>query len=244
MVRFFRSIKLFTADNGGGGSGSGGGGNPAPANPPANPPTNPPAPNGGNQPDIAGQIANLVARQGGPDAALMLLMQENYQYRDQNRQLRERTPEGSVVLTGDDVQRWRDYQALGQIDEVRTRLTEREQAQTELANLRTQATIRGVAEAMQWKPNVLERLATNVTFVTKTEGDKTTISVKDGDVETPLQDYADKHWSEFMPSLTIGSNPPRRGTGFIQQGAGNPKKDDPITTHNQRMGYALPKRGN
>ncbi|KPL86162.1 hypothetical protein [Herpetosiphon geysericola] len=243
MVRFFRSVKLFTADNGGGGSG-GASGNPAPATPPANPPANPPASGSGNQPDIAGQIANLVARQGGPDAALMLLMQENYQYRDQNRQLRERTPEGSVVLSGDDVQRWRDYQALGQLDELRIRLTEREQAQTELATLRTQATIRGVAEAMQWKPSVLERLAGNVTFVTKTEGDTTTISVKDGDVETSLQAYADKHWSEFMPALTTDTAPARRGTNFVQQGAGNVKKTDVMTTHNQKMGYSVPKRGN
>lgn len=235
MVRFFRSMRLFTADNGGGS-----GGNPAPANPP----TSPPATNGGNQPDLAGQIANLIARQGSPDAALMLLMQENYQYRDQNRQLRERVPDGAVVLSGDDVQHWRDYQALGQLDELRTRLTEREQAQTELNNLRTQATIRSVAEAMQWKPSVLERLAGNVTFITKTEGDKTTISVKDGDGETPLQAYADTHWGEFMPALTTDTTPARRGTGFVQQGAGNPKNDDPITTHNQRMGYAPPiKRG-
>lgn len=240
MVRFFRSVKLFTADNGGGGSGSGNGdGGNAGTN--ANGGGN--ANNGGNQPDIAGQIANLIARQGSPDAALMLLMQENYQYRDQNRQLRERVPNGAVVLSGDDAQRWRDYQELGQLDELRTRLTEREQAQIELTNLRTQATIRTVAEAMQWKPSVLERLATNVTFITKTEGDKTTISVKDGDVETPLDAYADKHWGEFMPALTIDSNPARRGTGFVHQGGGNPKKDDPITTHNQRMGYSLPKRG-
>ena len=239
MVRFFRSVKLFTADNGGGGSGSGGGGNPAPANPP----TSPPATNGGNQPDLAGQIANLIARQGSPDAALMLLMQENYQYRDQNRQLRERVPDGAVVLSGDDAQRWRGYQALGQLDELRTCLTEREQAQTELATLRSQATMRTVAEAMQWKPSVLERLAGNVTFITKTEGEQTTITVKDGDGETPLQAYADTHWGEFMPALTTDATPARRGTGFVQQGAGNPKKADTQTTHNQRMGFALPKRG-
>lgn len=230
MVRFFRSAKLFTADNGGGGSGSSNG----------NAGTNA---NEGNQPDLAQHIANLIARQGGHDNALRQLMQENYQYRDQNRQLRERVPDGAVVLSGDDVQRWRDYQVLGQLDELRTRLTEREQAQTELATLRTQATIRTVAEAMQWKPSVLERLAGNVTFITKTEGDKTTITVKDGDVETPLDAYAEKHWGEFMPALTIDSNPARRGTGFVHQGGGNPKKDDPITTHNQRMGYAFPKRG-
>lgn len=242
MVRFFRSVKLFTADNGGGGSGSsnGDGGN---AGTNANGGGN--ANNGGgNQPDIAAQIANLVNRQGGPDAALMLLMNENYQYREQNRQLRERVPDGAVVLSGDDAQRWRDYQALGQLDELRTRLTEREQAQTELATLRTQATIRTVAEAMQWKPSVLERLATNVTFVAKTEGDKTTITVKDGDVETPLDAYAEKHWGEFMPALEADIAPAGRGTGFVRQGGGNPKKDDPITNHNQRMGYALPKRGN
>lgn len=237
MVRFFRSAKLFTADNGGGGSGGGNGDG-------GNAGTNGNGNNGGNQPDLAQHIANLIARQGGHDNALRQLMQENYQYRDQNRQLRERVPDGAVVLSGDDVQRWRDYQALGQLDELRTRLTEREQAQTELATLRTQTTIRTVAEAMQWKPSVLERLASNVTFITKTEGDTTMISVKDGDGETPLQAYADTHWGEFMPALTTDITPARQGTGFVQQGAGNPKKDDPITTHNQRMGYAPPiKRG-
>lgn len=201
------------------------------------------------QPDLAQQAANLIQRHGSPDAALILLMQENFQLRDARRDLERRLPaDGAVVLAGDDVKRWQTYQGLGAPDTIQTALAERDAAKGELTTLQRSKAIADAAQASGYKSSVLERLpkADTLQFTIKDENENgQTVRrayVKDGDTEELLTTYAEREWKDFLPALALESAPRPAGTGFVRQQAGGTAPiTDPVTRHSKNMGYALPK---
>jgi hypothetical protein len=228
---------LLTTDNGGGGSGGeGGGGGAGSQNQNQNPPQ---SPQGGGQ-DWQQSLSNLIRREGGADATAQLLFQENREHRQRIRELEQRVPgEGAVVLTGDQAAAWQAYQGLGAPTDVQQRLTAAEQAQNELAGLRRAEQIRGVAEAAGYRPTVLERLAEGLEFeVREEQRDGQTARVpyvvtksEQGEQRTPLAEYAQQHWADFLPALSAQQQQqaPQGGVTYPrQQGGGRPAPGDPV----------------
>jgi len=205
---------------------------------------------GNNPPDLAQALAGLLARNGGSmDTVGMMLLSENHGYRDRIRQLEGRLPEGSVVLAGDDLARWQAYQALGQPTDLQTAIAERDTFRTDLTTLQRTQAIADAAELAGYKAKVLGQLpkAASLTFTIKDETDNgqavRRAYVKDGDTEELLTTYAEREWPDFLPSLSADTNPAQRAPGapmVRQHVGGKAPASDPIATHSQKVGYALP----
>lgn len=128
--------------------------------------------------------------------------------RDLKKARDKAAPEGSRVLTPDEAKEWDAYTALGASKDLKTRLETGEKAVTDLASRQRGDTIREVAELAGYKPSVLGKLADGLSFdigaEVEQDGKKTRpISVKDASGKaTPLAEYAQANWADFMPSLT------------------------------------------
>ena len=187
------------------------------------------ATNTGQQPNPQVGFQNLVQRQGGADAAALLLYQENHSYREKLRlaeqqlsDLRGKLPgEGAVVLDADKAKTWEAYQALGAPDEVK-------KVKDEYAGLKQEAHFRAVAEVHGFNPVVLGKLATDLTIELgeETASGKTVkvayVVQADGK-KIALPDYAKQTWQPFLPALQAGAaqqQPAQKGTPFVRQQTG------------------------
>lgn len=179
----------------------------------------------GKSPDLVKAVEGLIARHGDSMAALRVLLAENHGYRDEIRKLKEtQPPADALVLKGDDAKAWQAYVTLGKPSDLRKALDDGKTAQTEADGFRREK-LHGEAAALHgFKAAVLDRLARQdgLTIEIKDEKDKAGKAVKvahvkgEGDASTPLTEYAEKQWSEFLPSLKAGDKgavpgtPPRR----------------------------------
>lgn len=226
LIGFLRPY--YEADKGGGNGG-------APGDPSPTPPAAPvPAPAPTPQPDVQASFDRLLASRGGDSGMVaLMLFQENYREREQRRQLQEqltqvqgRLPsEGSVVLNRAEAQRWQAYQALGAPDEVQTSLTE-------LQTLRRNTELTQVADVARFKPTVLQqldRVAGGLKYEVREVDEngkkerRPFVMVKDQagvEQSIPLQQYAEQHWADFLPSLRTEQQAPPSGTGFVKQNTG------------------------
>lgn len=175
---------------------------------------------------------NLVQRQGGVDAAALLLYQENHGYREKLRlaeqqlnELRGKLPaEGTVVLDADKAKLWEAYQGLGAPDEVK-------KVKDEYAGLKREAHFRAVAEVHGFNPVVLAGLpgaaALTIEIGEETVNGKTAkvayVVQQDGK-KIALPDYAKQTWEPFLPALHAaagtGQQAQSKGTPFIRQQTG------------------------
>lgn len=153
---------------------------------------------------------------------------DNYQARERARKAEEKVaaleakqvPDGATVLNATDAERWQAYQALGKPDEIKTRLDDGAAAVTERDGLKRKETLRQVAEAAGYKPAVLERLGSDLTYEIKDVTEMVNgrqvqarqVLVQDGDKQTPLKDYAAREWEDFLPALGGTEQPLAHGT--------------------------------
>lgn len=154
------------------------------------------------QPDPTQAFHSLLQRHSDDTRAVaQLLFNENYQYRQELRQAQQqlqtaqgRIPgEGSVILDNTQATLWQQYQALGTPEEL---------GQT----LRTDL-VRQAAEAHGYKASALDTLARNLPLELRQEDvDGQTIFVayvlQGENNATRLDQYAQTHWPDFLPSLT------------------------------------------
>ena len=175
-------------------------------------------------PDLVKAIEGLLARHGGSDGALRVLLSENHDHRETIRKLKEsQPPAGSLVLKGDDAKAWESYLSLGKPSDLRKAIELGTQHATEAASLRKGETVREAADLHGLKPGVLKRLADGLDIVFVEAKGKDGKPVREahikgeGDATTPLVQYAEKEWSEFLPSLKVADSkgvtpgtPPRR----------------------------------
>lgn len=153
---------------------------------------------------------------------------ENFEYRQQRRQLRRQveTLEGEVedlearlerasggddgvTLSDDDVEAWQQYRGLGTPEEIQAAIEEAETAREELADLRRESTLRSVADAHGYDVDVLSDLAgdldLDVREVEDDEGETRTVAFvlageEEGD-DVRLDEYAEQEWSKYLPVL-------------------------------------------
>lgn len=178
---------------------------------------------------VAGLQALLAKANGDAMGVAGLLYSENFQYREQLRQLREqltaaqgRVPaEGAAVLTPEQAQMWAAYQGLGSVEAITQGLKERETALGELGSLRRAATLREVAEVAGFDPDVLGTLAAGLEFELRdvsVDGQmRRAAFVRDGGngQQVRLDEYAQQRWGKFLPALISA-----RGQGSGAGGSG------------------------
>ena len=170
-------------------------------------------------PDLTKAVEGLLARHGDATAALRVLLGENYSHRDEIRALRGRLPaEGAIVLAGDDAKHWSAYRQLGTPADVRKAIEEGKTSATALGSLRKAETDRAAAEVAGFRSSVLATLAKDLELEVVEEKSKDGKAVTkvarvkgEGDTRTPLAEYAQQHWKDFLPSLK--SEPERRAPG-------------------------------
>lgn len=171
---------------------------------------------------------NLAGREGGRDAAGIVLLQENRSYRERIRELERQVEqlqgqvpaEDAVVLDDEQAQQWQAYQDLGTPDEIR-------QQRGDYESLQRRQVLTQAAAAHGYKAPVLERLAGDLTVEMREEKqDDKPVQVayvvpgEDGNGQAArLDQYAKEHWSDFMPALAAGgqSNEGGQGRTFVTQ---------------------------
>lgn len=117
-------------------------------------------------------------------------------------------PEGSVVLSKADAERWASYSALGKPDDLKAAMTERDAFKTDLSGRDRRDSNRSAADAAGYRPGVLEKLlpADAITSVRDVQVDGKAVRtafVKIGDSERPLSEWASTEHADFMPSLAM-----------------------------------------
>lgn len=165
-------------------------------------------------PDLTKGAESLVSKHGDPLVALKVVMAENYEFREKNRQLRTRiAPKDHAVVPQAEADKLKAYQSLGTPEELGTKLKDGSAALEAVATNAREKVRDQVATIHKFKPAVLDRLSKQdgITLAVKTVKDAAgkditqTLAIykddKGKDVETVLGDYVDKHWKEFLPSL-------------------------------------------
>lgn len=195
-----------------------GGGNPPPT------PTPAPAPSTDKGADLTKALEGLLAKHGDPNAALRVLLSENYEAREKNRELKAKVPAAdALVLDAEKAKLFASYQALGSPEDIKGGLTERDEYKTKVTAHERAAEIATVAKLAEFDPEVLTTLAGDLQFSVEDAKDKAgkpikVPHVKDGDKTVPLADYAKSRWEKFLPSLKptatkapAGGSPPVNG---------------------------------
>lgn len=149
------------------------------------------------------------------------LERDNRQYRQEKiPELEKKIPgEGAVVLTGDEAKAYpalKELTSFGTAAEIKAKLDQGETNSAELADLKRKESVRLAATAAGYKDSVLLKLpgAEKLKFETKQEtvnedGKTKQVDVAyvtgSGEGATPqkLTEYAEKEWSDFLPSLKL-----------------------------------------
>jgi len=167
------------------------------------------------------------------------LYSENYRLRGDKRELKAKVealekslpPDGSVVLSKADSERWEAYKSLGKPDELTKLKAEHVELQGKVAAAERNNTLRSVAEVAGLKADVLSKLVTDAhAFEIKDEKQdgkdikRAYIVIEsDGKKEAkPLVEYAEQAWPEFMPALKPAEEV--KGTPYLKQTKGEPPK--------------------
>jgi hypothetical protein len=158
---------------------------------------------GADRQDLQGLLAR---HQGDAMAVIATLLSENHSLRDERRTLRGQLPaEGATVLTSEQAAAYQAYQQLGALADVQTALKERDTTAGDLKTLKRDLELRDVAAVSGYNLDVLRTLAGDAAFLIKDETkdgkSAKVVTVKDGDKETPLDDYAKTKWAAFLPAL-------------------------------------------
>lgn len=169
--------------------------------------------------DPAAAFTRLLERNQNDGVGLARqLYQENYQYRQQLRDLQGQLPAaGTAVLTPEQAQAWNVYQQIGAPDAVRTALTERQQLQAEIATLRQEGVLRDIASIQGYDLDVLRTVGGTLTYVIKDETKdgkavKVVYVTSEDGTEIPITQVAQQKWGKFLPALQPQATTQRSGT--------------------------------
>lgn len=174
---------------------------------------------------IEATLATLLTRHGTQEAVSRQLVIDNFRDRTKRRtaerqvkELRDKMPEGSVVLNKDQAAQWAAYQALGTPEEVTKSVTEGKAAIEANAARDRKESHAKAAGALGFNAEVFAHLVESqglevVTTQGSVDGKPVDIvSIKKGDAApVPAKEYAQQHWGLFAASLTSNVTPPPNG---------------------------------
>ncbi len=129
-------------------------------NPPADPPKE-----GDKGPNPKAAADTIITKQGSAENAVLFLVNQTYELRDKNRELKAKIPaDGSVVLSGDDVARWSAYQAIGKPEDIRKTIKEHGDLTKLKADIDRTEEVKAVGKASGLDADKFVELAHGLTF--------------------------------------------------------------------------------
>lgn len=162
--------------------------------------------------NAADLVDRIVQRYGTERAALAVLADENFAYRDRHREEQEwRTNIMPRTLTAEQHADWVKYVALGKPDDLKTQVEKVPALELQAKEHNERALFLEVGQAAGMKPNVLQDLAKTKGFTVelrteKVDGEDVKVAYAKGsgkdDQFIKLADYAEKHLKDYVPSLT------------------------------------------
>lgn len=187
-------------------------------------------------------IEALLAKADKAETVARTLYQENFQLRQQRRDLRTEVKDlkgklpadGTLVLSKEEAEAWEAYKKLGKPGDIEKSIEEGKKATEGLAQRDRAEQVANAAKAVGYNPEALTQLFgmhTGLELSSRTVkvGDKDTTAwyVKDAQgQETELATYAQANWGTFMPSLQAQGGGQQQGGqqqgGQQQQGGGQP----------------------
>lgn len=181
----------------------------------------------------------LAANNGQATILAQRLFDENFHLREDKRKLnddlkavKDKLPEGAVVLSKEDAAAFEAYKALGKPEDVKKSLDEKTKNDGELADLKFKQLIGDAAQAHGFKPNVLADIVKakgmsieiGETEVDDGKGGKVKkpaafVLTNEGKSKVNLSDYARDNLSDYLPSLAAQAG---QGAGqqWVSQGQG------------------------
>lgn len=164
--------------------------------------------------DVLKGFRSLVSREGGEGDAARKLYEENFQYREEIRKLKDEKEKLNALSD----EEYEKYKALNDIlkeneiekpEDLKTNLETAGKTKEELAKIKKQQQHATAAKTLGWNPDVLNRLSDDETeYEVKTrknsEGeDEQYVVAKKEDKESEVtEDYAKQEFGEaFLPSL-------------------------------------------
>lgn len=144
-------------------------------------------------------------------------------HRVEAEDLKVRVPaEGSTILSGDDAAAFARYRELGPIEDLASKLAERESFAATIAAHERRKLVEAAAAGYGYDPDVLDSLpgasALDFEFVEEFRNGKKSkfAHVKlDGDAKKPLDQYAVETWPKFLPSLKATAAPQPHRTSTV-----------------------------
>jgi len=173
------------------------------------------------------QQAQQAVEDGRAMQKITQLLQDNYDQREQLRNLREQMPDDDqVVLDADQAERLQEVGALGedgdvQAESLEERLSEAEEAQQELQALRRKEKRREVYEATGLNAEAAEDiLPDDVEYETETvdteDGEETKAFVKTDDGRQEVGEYVEESYSDPIQNALYAES----GEGGGEEGGG------------------------
>ena len=154
------------------------------------------------------------------------LFDENFHYRGQIRELKEKAPkDGSVVLTGDDAKAWESFKALNmKAEDIKTAVEKVGTLEKENKELASMENLREIAElgleGSNLKLSVLkDQLAkfpdAAISFKTEKNADGKEVKVAyikktEKDSETTFEEFAKADLADYLPSLKVSNEASQR----------------------------------
>lgn len=194
--------------------------------PPNNPPTDDGGKRGGEKPYDEARLLRLMRRAGGPNSAMIELLRENYQYREDKREL-EAKLEAATTATTAATTELAQWKALGATPAEVKKLVDEVPALRAFKLDAEQAKVTDeAAEAMGWNATVLREVLKAKDHVVVFKDDRVT---EDGETKlvrtahvrpsaaapdaatVPLSEYATANLAPFLPSLEAADAPARGG---------------------------------
>jgi hypothetical protein len=179
-----------------------------------------------NKPNPVEAFQNLLGKYNNDGVKLASqLFDENYQYRNQIRDLKATAPkDGSLVLSADEAKQWKAYQDLGvEPEKIKESLDKLPVLETENSKLTKRDKLREI-ETLGYDLEVLEdRMSAfpNAEITVKKSKDakdatkevKTPYVTLDGK-ESSLDDFAKSNFAKFLPVLKVSNEAqtPRSGS--------------------------------
>lgn len=173
-----------------------------------------------NTPNPAEAFNNLLSKHNNDGVKLASqLFDENFQYRQQIRELKANAPkEGSVTLSPDDAKAWKAYQELGvepkEIKKALDRLPNLEKENKELAGMESLRELADIGlDGSKLKLSVLKDLIAkypDAVIRSETQKDKDgkeakVAFIKTGDKESPFAEFAAQNLSDYLPALKVNA---------------------------------------
>lgn len=160
-------------------------------------------------------VTDLISKHGDSASALRTLLADRDKLTAELAEIRKQLPKaGHAVFDPDTVKSYEAYKGLGTPDEVKLAVYERDELRAWKANQEREKFVGEVSANVGYKASVLSALLSRdeVELVLVDGKDRVgrpakvaAIAVEGGTV--PLDEYAKKHWGDFLPALQTGSVP-------------------------------------